>query len=338
MNLDARIESLVKLGRFLSVPGNIPEAVYLKAKLDNPWFTQESVDLALSGISKTYLSEEALRPWLSGYDIQEIKSQRVGLILAGNIPMVGIHDILCTYLTGHKALIKYSSKDKILLEFILNKLAEIDPRSSAYFISVERLENYEAIIATGSNDSRRYFEKYFEKVPHICRSHRNGIAIVDESTTGADLTLLGHDVFDHFGLGCRNVSKIYIKEGIKLDNLFEAWEGFEGLIDHNKYKNNYDYNYALYLMNQEEFYTNNAVILRPNKSLNSRIASVHYEYYSDIQELKSTVLSNKDIIQCVVASKEVEGLRTIDFGSAQSPQLDDYADGVDTINFLLELG
>jgi len=339
MNLDQRLKSMIDLGSLLISKGGIPDEVARRAKVVNPWFTQENIQKSILEISESYLNEDKLKEWLGHYlKINSYNStKRVGLLLAGNIPLVGFHDILCTYLAGHQSKIKPSERDTIVLDYLIEQLISLDSRNEAYFEKVERLSDYEAVIATGSDSSGRYFKKYFSHVPHIIRMNRNGVAVIYNDTTDQALAQLGGDIFSYFGLGCRNVSKVYLEEGFDVQRIFKGIEKHRDIIHHHKYKNNYDYNFAMYLLNKEDFLTNDFIVFRQHKDIGSRIAALHYENFSDQTTLQSQLNSSRDQIQCVISDRPIEGFNIFDFGKAQMPDLMDYADGVDTMKFLLSL-
>ncbi len=338
MELNNRIAALGALGTQLMSQGGVPENVALKAKVLNPWFTVENVQKATIEIAKAYLDEKKLKAWLSDYTSPKSESPKnVGLLLAGNIPLVGFHDVLCTYVAGHKAIIKASERDQVLLEYILSVLGEYDDQSQEKFEFVERLSDYEAVIATGSDSSGRYFKKYFGNVPNIIRMNRNGIAVVYNDTSEERLEKLGKDIFSYFGLGCRNVSKLYLEKGFDVQRIFAAIEKHRDIIHHHKYKNNYDYNFAMYLLNKDDFLTNDFLVMRENEDIGSRIAALHYSFFDDRPAIQSELLAHKEAIQCVISDRPVDEFKVFDFGEAQQPALDDYADDIDTLEFLLEL-
>lgn len=338
MNYKDKVTALSKVGRYiLSFPDEL-NAVLHRAQGKNPWFTIDFGKKALTEIAQFFLTEELLLAWGDKYKIQnQVGGKRVGLVLAGNIPAVGFHDVLCSFICDHISVIKYSEKDDVLIPHLLEKLIEFDPRADVYFEKVERLQDFEAVIATGSNNSARYFEYYFGKYPNIIRRNRNAVAVLNGQESDEDLEQLGHDIFTYFGLGCRNVSKVYIPKGYDLDRLLEATHKFNELIHHNKYKNNFDYTVALYLLNLVKYLNNGCLIVRESEDIASRISCLHYEYYDDRESLSSSLLSRKEEIQCIVSGQEIKGLRTFGFGEAQKPSLMDYADDVDTIQFLLGL-
>ena len=257
--------------------------------------------------------------------------------MAGNIPAVGFYDILCCFVSDHISIIKYSEKDDVIIPFLIDTLVEYDPRVSKYFEKVDRLESIDAVIATGSNNSARYFDYYFGKYPHIIRKNRNAVAVIEGSENRSQLLKLGEDIFTYFGLGCRNVSKVYVPKGYDVTQILEATHDFNEIIHHHKYKNNFDYTVALYLLNLVKYLNNGCLILRESEDIVSRIACLHYEEYEDVIDLNKMLTSRSSEIQCIIADHNIEGVDTYKFGEAQKPSLFDYADGVDTIQFLLTL-
>lgn len=335
MSLSNRIASLVQLGDYiLSHPEELSLYI-LRSKQNNPWFTEETISQSLKAIAINYLSENSLKKWVGDYDFNE-SDKTIGLILAGNIPLVGFHDVLCCLITGRKAEVKLSDKDNILIPFLVNKLNELDTVNFKEITFVNRLKDYQAVIATGSDTTGNYFEKYFSNVNHIIRKNRNAIGVVYNNTSEENLKALGSDIFTYYGLGCRNVSKLYFQEGIDLNRFFEAIHDFKDVINHHKYKNNYDYNHAIFLLNKEAFLTNNFLALVPSKHISSRIASCHYEYFEDENVLANELKLEQDKIQCIVSDRALQNHNIVLPGSAQKPQLNDYADGVDTLAFILE--
>jgi hypothetical protein len=305
----------------------------------NGWFTPENVRMALGAWSKN-LSSEQLNLWLEKYpqDLLEKENiKNVGLVLAGNIPMVGFHDVLSVLISGHRAVIKLSSDDKLLIPAILHMLCIIEPEFNERILLVDgKLQNIDSVIATGSNNTSRYFEQYFAGYPHIIRGSRNSLALVDESTDTETLKKLGHDIFDYFGLGCRNVSHVMFSEGYPINRFFEAIYDFHPIVNHNKYANNYDYYKAIFLLNKEDLLDNGFLILRKNQMFYSPLGTLHYQFYKSIPEALEIIESRKTELQCVVdATGKVPN--AVLPGETQKPALWDYADGIDTIKFLLEL-
>lgn len=337
MNLNERKSALVALGQYLLSDDEYLQAVVKRTSLHNAWFTEDFQQKAIRAIAQEMLDEAKLEAWLSAYAIadgQEVK--KVGLVLAGNLPLVGFNDVMCVFASGHKAVIKQSDKDPYLLPALLRALKQIDARTVDYFETVERLSGFDAVIATGSNNTARYFESYFGKYPNIIRKNRNGLAVLTGQETKEELVAFGNDVFDYFGLGCRNVSKLYVPKGYNFEPLLEALHEYRTLVTHTKYKNNFDYQYAIYILNKVELKANGCVLMTENKALQSPIACLHYEYYEDVTGLEQELKAQRASIQLVVSRLAFDGLPVFALGGAQQPSLSDYADGVDTMQFLLE--
>lgn len=339
MKSEERYNVLVALGNHLreDVDGFLAATVKRTA-LHNPWFTEANQQQAITAIVEQMLNREQLSAWWNEYVITEpVRQYRVGLVLAGNLPLVGFHDLLCVFASGHQSVVKLSDKDPYLLPAVLRALRQIDPRTEAYFRVEKKLKDFDAVIATGSNNSARYFESYFGKYPHIIRRNRNGVAVLDGEESSEELLALGRDVFDYFGLGCRNVAKLYVPKGYNFHPLLEALHEYRQIVNHTKYKNNFDYNYALYLLNNVSYEANGCIILTENPSLQSPISCLHYEYYDELATLETQLQGMQEQIQLVVSRNFFSNLPVFAFGAAQQPSLSDYADGVDTMNFLLEL-
>lgn len=356
-------EAFTQLGQYL-LSGNDEKLKELvnTAKHYNGWFTPEQIRKALTAYG-SMLNEKDIELWFetekakadkqkSSPDYSNsISPKSVGLILAGNIPLVGLHDVLCVLACGHIAQIKLSSQDKYLIPYLLNKLTEIEPSLASRIKFTEKLQEFDAVIATGSNNTSRYFEYYFKGVPHIIRKNRNSIAILSGSESLQDLKALGNDIFDYFGLGCRNVSKIFVPEGYSFNHFFEAIGSFKDIINHHKYSNNYDYNKSVYLVNREPHLDNGFLLLRKtgnlssgentgtkDAGLSSPLAALYYEEYRDTELLGTKLQDIAEDIQCIVSRLSVPvSVQQVDFGDSQNPGLWDYADGVNTIQFLLSL-
>jgi len=298
----------------------------------NGWFTENNVRRALFAWSGE-LQHNRLEEWLNAYTWnEESRSQKVGIICAGNLPMVGLHDVLCVLLSGHIAFIKLSSDDNLLLPALLKVLFRLDESVEAQVVFAEGLmKDLQAVIATGSNNTSRYFEQYFGHLPHIIRKSRTSVAILSGEETDEELKALGRDIFAYFGLGCRNVSKIYLPEGFDIDRLYKALYEYNAVINHHKYANNYDYNKAVWLLNMEPLLDNGFLLLKEEQALVSPTGSLYYEYYSDESILREGLVLRAHEIQCMVSRRDIP------FGGSQSPALWDYADGVDTLAFLLAL-
>jgi len=276
------------------------------------------------------LRSEKLMEWLSRYATTEGgTAKKVGIICAGNLPLVGLHDVLCVLLSGHIAYIKLSADDQLLMPALLKLLVRMDESLAEQLVYAEgRMNDMQAVIATGSNNTSRYFEQYFGHLPHIIRKSRTSVAILSGNESDEELNALGRDIFDYFGLGCRNVSKVYLPEGYDMNRLFNALYPYHEIVNHHKYANNYDYNKAVWLLNAEKLLDNGFILLKEDKSLASPTGSLYYEYYSSIAEIRASIASRADEIQCIVSHADIA------FGCSQQPALWDYADGVDTLAFL----
>ncbi|MGB5403509.1 MAG: acyl-CoA reductase [Robiginitalea sp.] len=310
------------------------EALLNNTRQNNPWFTEESCMHALRYWAGA-LSEDTLERWLSPYDAPGSSPRIIALIMAGNIPLVGFHDLISVLLTGHKALVKCASKDTLLLKYLVSLLTRYEPGlTSRIRFTDGKLGAFDAVIATGSTNTSRYFEYYFSKKPHIIRKNRHGVAVLSGQETPAELSGLAEDVFRYFGMGCRSVSKLYVPKGYDFDPLFKAFYPFKYLIDHQKYGNNYDYNKAVYLMSGSPMLDNGFLLLKEDPGLGSPIGTLFYESYEEQGAVVQRLIALKDEIQCIVGGSWLSG--AIPFGSAQRPELGTYADGVDTVDFLLK--
>ncbi|WP_293892679.1 acyl-CoA reductase [Flavobacterium sp.] len=301
----------------------------------NGWFTPEQVYFAVHSWAEA-LTEDNLNKWLSNYDLSNVKSKTVGLILAGNIPLVGFHDFLSVLITGHKVLVKASSNDQHLIQFVANYMISVEPKLSYYISFTDgKLENFDAIIATGSNNTARYFEFYFKDKPCIIRKNRNSVAVLNGKETQKDLVNLGEDIFRYFGLGCRNVSKLFVPKDYSFEKFFKAIYEYKDVIFYEKYSNNYDYNKAVFLMSNFKLLDNEFLTLKEDVSHASPISSVFYEYYEDIADLQTRLANEAEQMQCIVSNNLIRN--SIPFGQTQQPKLWDYADNVDTVQFLASL-
>lgn len=307
----------------------------LLSQSHNGWFTPEQVFHSINSWSEA-LTEENLNKWLSKYNITEETNKNIGIILAGNIPLVGFHDFLSVLITGNNVLVKTSSNDQHLLKFLARYLISIDKRLEEKITFIEgKLENFDAVIATGSNNTSRYFEYYFKHKPSIIRKNRNSVAVLNGNESTEDLVALGEDIFRYFGLGCRNVSKLYVPKEYAFKTFFEAIYAYKDVIFYERYANNYDYNKAVFLMSLYKLLDNEFLTLKEDTSYSSPISSVFYEYYDTIEDLKIRLDNDAEQIQCIVSNNLIH--KSISFGQTQKPMLWDYADNVDTIAFLLNL-
>ena len=366
-----KIQYLVELGERLRSSPEFQNKVQTAVQ-KNSWFIPEFVSYATEAIIREMLNEAKLRQWLGRYQSNLLQNssipspsergrgedhqgnseggplkpvdKTIGLIFAGNLPLVGFHDVLCCYLTGCRMKIRLSSKDDDLFPTLLNILFAIDKELSAKVELVEQLKDFDAVIATGSNNTNRYFEYYFRHHPKILRRSRNSVAILTGRETPAELERLADDIFLYFGFGCRNVSKLYLPAGYDVTGIFPHFNKYQWLIQNNKYMNNYDYNSTLLMLNKSQFLTNNFVILEPNSSIPSPVSIVHYEFWNDEASLIADLKENSENIQCTVGNTSnmsgafrTSGISLVPFGQSQHPELWDYADGVDTLHFLLGL-
>ena len=341
MNIEKQVLGLIKLSQYIKAflskeiedfneNDSEFEMILKKSEIENPWFTQENQKFALKQWADL-LTEDQLRSWLSKYSASKT-NKKVGLILAGNIPLVGFHDVISVVLSNHIPLIKLSSKDKQMIPFLLKKWKEFS-ESEVEYEFVERLVDFDAVIATGSNNTARYLEFYFKNHLSIIRKNRTSVAVLKGDETEEELKLLAHDIFLYFGLGCRNVTRLFIPEDFVIDRIFESFIDFKEVINHNKYANNYDYNRAVYLLNQDKFWDNNFVMMKEDEKLFSPLSVINFTRYSSLVKVKNFIEENEKDIQCVVAKKDLN-LDSVNFGEAQNPGLDTYADNVDTMKFL----
>lgn len=301
----------------------------------NGWFTPEQVYFSINSWAKA-LTEDNLDKWLSQYDLSNVKPKTVGLILAGNIPLVGFHDFLSVLISGHKVLVKTSSNDQHLIKFLAKYLISVNPEIENYITFTDgKLENFDAVIATGSNNTARYFEFYFKDKPSIIRKNRNSVAVLTGNETHKDLVNLGEDIFRYFGLGCRNVSKLFVPKNYDFQPFFKAIYEYKDVIFYEKYSNNYDYNKAVFLMSNFKLLDNEFLTLKEDSSYASPISSVFYEYYESLEEIKKQLENDSEQIQCTVSKDIIEN--SIAFGETQKPNLWDYADTIDTLAFLKQI-
>ena len=334
MKLRARIQAFTHLGEYLKTDIYQQAAEDLaKTEVLNPWFTKENIETSLNAWHEQ-LKSDMLTAWLNPYKIQEAsKPKKVLIIMAGNIPLVGFHDFLTVLISGHKVVVKMSSTDNVLLKVIIEKLISITPefKDSISFIDEVKKRKFDGVIATGSDNSAQYFEYYFKGVKKIIRKNRRSVAVLNGAESAMELKGLADDVFAYFGLGCRNVSKLFLPKGYDLNKLFEAFFPYSHVVEHKKYGNNYDYNKAIFLMGSNKLIENGFLLMKEDKSLLSPTAMLYYEYYDDIETVEQFIEENAEQLQCVVSKKDIP------FGNTQIPSLWDYADGVDTVEFLRTL-
>jgi len=333
IKLSQRIELLVKLGQYLKEKNDNWQEIMLKASLSNGWFLPQFIELSINNITNAFLQKNILDAWVANYSEIEVTNKNpklVGIVMAGNIPLVGFHDFLSVFISGHRMLIKASSKDEILIKHLTEKLIDWEPELADSIAFAEMLKNCDAYIATGSNSSAGFFDYYFSKYPHIIRRNKTSVAVLTGSETNEELGALADDVHLYFGMGCRNVTKIFVPKNYNFEPLIKVFKKYDYLSDVHKYKNNYDYNLALHVLNKKYYMSTSALLLIEDQSIFSPVSQLNYEYYNNIDEVKKE-LNNNDSVQCVVG----EGL--LPFGHAQCPAVDQYADRVDTLKFLSKL-
>ena len=308
-------------------------AIY-KSKVHNGWFEESQVRRSVSAVSE-WLNPEVLMEWSSKYTWNDCP-KKVAIIMAGNIPLVGFHDFVCTLISGNNLLVKLSSYDNILLPLITKMLIHLNPKFDDKVVFTESImEDFDAVIATGSDNTARYFNHYFGKYPHIIRKNRNSVAVLAGKESKDDLIALGDDVFAYYGLGCRNVSKVYVPKDYNFDLLFEAFYEYKDILDNKKYANNFDYYRALFLMGGNDMLENGFLLLREDTSLSSPISMLHYETYDCVETLQKHLETKAEQIQCLVSALDLPN--SFSLGQAQCPAVKDYADGVDTMEFLTNL-
>ena len=334
MRIDERIAAFDSLASWLvTLDEDKFQSLASKAASENPWFTENSIRMAVSNL-QPLLSGKTLSQWTSQYDLN-VKSKKVAIVMAGNIPLVGFHDFLCVLISGHSVLIKTSSKDNTLIRFVVDLLTSIEPRFKERIEFADRLKGFDAIIATGSDNTSRYFEYYFGKYPNIIRKNRTSVAVLTGNEDSNELLDLGIDVFSYFGLGCRNVSKLFVPRDFTIEKIFPAWEAYHDIIHHHKYCNNYDYQKSVLLVGSVPFLDGGYVMLHETEELVSPISMVYYERYNSGGDLASKLAAHQQKIQCIVDNSGQYS--KIKFGQAQSPGPEDYADQIDTLKFLTEL-
>ena len=333
MQLNDKIISFVRLGDFLLDKDNKEEILswIARARNQNGWFTEDNVILSLESIATQFLRKEQL---VALAEMGQTSNPKfIGLVLAGNIPAVGFHDMLCVLMSGHRAMLKLSSSDSALMMALVNKLYSINEAFRDEIQIVDKLNEADAFIATGSDNSAKYFEYYFAKKPHIIRRNRSSVAVLSGNENKIELANLGNDIFQYFGLGCRNISKLYVPDNYDFTNFFESIAYWNTILIHHKYNNNYDYNKSIYLVNKVPHLDNGFLLLKEDESLTSPIGVLFYEQYHSPKHLEALLKANEAKIQCVVSSDKSLA-NGFEFGQAQLPTITDFADGVNTMEFL----
>ena len=331
MNIKERIDLLVTLKDYLISGDDTLQSAKEKARYENGWFTHEFVDLSIKNIANYFLQKDLLEALINHYKINDnINKKNVGIVMAGNIPLVGFHDFLCVFISGNKAVIKPSSKDSVLIKHIVEKLIEWNTETTQHVQIAENLKNCDAYIATGSNNSSRYFEYYFKKYPNIIRRNRTSVAILEGTETQEQLLLLADDIQQYYGMGCRNITKLFVPADYDFIGLLDALNKYDYFKNFSKYKKNYDYQLALLILNGTFYMSNDSILLTESKNLFAPVSQLNYEFYQHKNLLKEEITTSEEI-QCIV------GNDFIAFGKTQQPGLYDYADGIDTMQFLKEL-
>lgn len=337
MKLEERIEVLTKLRSYLIEPDTEDYKTLLTlSKRHNAWFDADEVKHALEGVS-SYLTPQCLNSFTANYRIDG-ESQRVGIVMAGNIPAVGFHDLLCVLLCGYGADLKLSSDDNVIILQILKWLKELSPELVADINIVERLDldKIDKVIATGSDNTARYFKQYFGRKKHIIRQSRSSVAVISGDETTEDFTALASDIFRYYGLGCRNVTQVFVPKDYSFQVMLDTFMPFEYVLNNNKYANNYSYNRSVALINKEEHLDTGYLLVKTNPQIASPIGTIHVTHYEKYEDVPMLIAQNQDSIQCIV-SKDGGYAGSFPFGQAQSPAIDDYADGVDTMEFLTSI-
>ena len=331
MNLQKRIEILLRLRDYLLTNDQEWQQIKLKSSFHNGWFTIEFIDLAVSNICSEFLQREKLETWAAHYHLDDnVGGKNTGIVMAGNIPLVGFHDFLCVFISGHKQTIKLSSKDDILLKHLVDIMTAWEPELKNDIRFADLLKGCDAYIATGSNNSARYFDLYFSKYPNIIRRNRTSVAVLTGNETMDELNMLADDIHQYFGLGCRNITQVFVPAGYDFIPLLGTFDKYKYFADHHKYKNNYDYQLSIALLNNIYYMTNGSTLLIENDAIFSAISQLHYQFYDDAKQVTARLKDN-EAVQCICSSGGIA------FGQAQRPSLMDYADGVDTMQFLLTL-
>lgn len=332
MNLQQRIGLLEDLGQYILSNDANWQSVKERASRENGWFTLEFIEIATQSIAHSFLQKDILEKWVAHYQVpaENPNPKNIGIVMAGNIPLVGFHDLLSVFITGYKASVKLSSKDQVLIRHLVERLSAGNGEVSTLIDFASMLKGCDAYIATGSNNAAGYFDYYFGKYPHIIRRNRTSVAVLTGTETAEELSRLADDVYQYFGLGCRNVTKLYVPRDYDFIPLITAFKRYNYLAEHHKYKNNYDYNLALHLLNKKFYMSNESLLMVEDSSVFSPISQLNYEFYDDRESLLKGLETNPDI-QCRV------GHELIPFGQAQKPGIMDYADGEDTLAFLMQL-
>ena len=337
MELSQRIKGLTGLGKYLNHinKDDLDELIHV-VRGRNSWFNEESILLSLEGL-KQLLREQIILEFVKKYDFSDCKDKKIGIVMAGNIPAVGFHDLLLVLLTGSSAIVKLSQQDDVLMKFVINILLDIESEFKIEIVEKMSLDSLDGVIATGSDNTSRYFESYFSRIPNIIRKNRVSVAVLNGLETAKEIESLGSDIFQYFGLGCRNVSKIYVPYGFDFPKMLDNLMCFENITQQHKYDNNYTYHKSVYLINGRKHYDTGFLLITEDKLIHSPLSVLYYEYYDDTKTLFNTLESIKDKLQCVATNILKDNKMVVPIGQTQYPSIEDFADGVDVVKFILSL-
>lgn len=340
LTLGQRIAGLAALGTRLTqqLGSSEIEPVLSRAAAENGWFSPDQSRAAIQSLAEDMLKSETLNAWASRYALEDkIVSKKIGLVMAGNIPLVGMHDLFAVLLSGHRALIVASSKDEVLTEWMISQIEIASPGLGKFIEIAEKLTRADAVIATGSNNTMKYFQQYFSKKPHILRGSKTSAAVITGKETEEDFEALGREIFSFYGLGCRNVSKLFVPEGYDFVPMLDAFRLFAPVVENNKYWHNYEYYKAIYLVNRTVHLDTGFLLVKADTASASPPGNLFYQTYGPAEPLAEELSAGKQW-QCIYSAGKVDGVKTLPFGEGQHPNPWDYADNTDTIAFLLSLG
>jgi len=339
MTIDQRLNLLAQLGDYLQSDDEFLKAVMHRTAYNNKWLTIENSNKVAHAIGKHCLNKTALKEWVQQYNYKkESTPKKVAIILSGNVPFAGLQDVIAVFAAGHQSFIKVADTDEYLIPHLIKQMMAWEPTSASYFEINDSIKGFDAILTNNAGNSNPYFDKYFKNYPSLIRKDQHSIALLDGQESDAELLALGNDIFANYGLGKENISKIYVPEGYDFHRLLEVLHEYKEVVLNSKYKNNFDYNYSLYLLNNVKYHANGCILMTESELINSRIACLHYEFYQDAGTF--AVKWNKKFlegIKYIVSRQAISGLSTILPGTTQIPSLFNYADDVDTMAFLLDL-
>lgn len=320
------INKLVALKKILR--NGAPKEVIEAALNDNSWFTEETINSAIQAICDTMLNKTELERWSSKYSFT--KSYNIGVIAAGNIPLVGFYDILAVIVSKSTCYYKPSSKDSALINWIVSEVKKLDNDFKIY----ELTDNspLDAIIATGSDNTNRYFKSKYGDLKALYRGTRTSVAIITNQTTDKEIEALHGDIFTYWGLGCRNVSHLYVENGFDLNRITLCFSRKK--ITFKKYINNYLFTRAEKVINKEKFIDGGYYIIKENDAKTSALSEITYSFFDSIKDVECDLQINDSKIQCVVNNNVVNHKRGVQFGKAQMPELEDAPNSQDVLKFI----